>query len=718
LEKPISAFALLPLAEPPEAAEPGPGPTPKPWQMELDNAWQRERRGQAGDGAGMPGDASGSSDESDRNHESFQEDIREDEAVRIAYREPFEKLSNYLKHGLSVRVDCDKMLTEFIYEYAIKIAGRKVVLDTEAPSGDSDSPPPNDNPLRPESTDPMRHLPHHVAHLRDDQVLVLQSLDMLDKPETIETLYQHTKGGKRAQLLGFLDPSLEIKKVLSDRFSVRISFMGLDRYVAAEPGKSRQDGEQEYTVSRLLTQSERNCFADYQPEELFKTVSGLNALQFRNAMRYVSANVSAPLPSRKIFEIIRDFKTSNSADIEIPDTRFGDIGGYEPVKTQLERLIRLMKAPIPGMKRKDWKRLIPRGFVFHGPPGTGKTMFAKAIANELNATIQMISGPEIMDKYVGESENRLRRIFATARRNAPAVIFFDEFDSIAGQRSGYSDGGARANNAVVAQLLTELDGFREEQTVLVIGTTNRIDIIDEALLRPSRLRPLEIGRPDHSARRGVADKHAKNFGVDQLLIHLCKEAQNYPRPNGGDETEMAEKFLKALCDRHPPYRERYEDDKRRAGFLRDLGDFLKSLEEFRETDPATEGTLQRVSEAVLKIGEQNGVDLTTCDPKADGSPMAADLRDLLAFVRLEASDKSPDLFYDAVIDLVAEYTEKFNNDEIRAIFQEAALEHHMEGELVTPRYLGKKIGLIHKRRDERQAQHLATDSRNRRPAAH
>src|SRR4029077_1588105 len=118
---------------------------------------------------------------------------------------------------------------------------------------------------------------------------------------------------------------------------------------------------------------------------------------------------------------------------------------------------------------------------------------AKAIANELNATIQMISGPEIMDKNVGQSEDNLRRIFATARRNAPAVVFFDEFDSIAAQRSNYADGGARANNAVVAQLLTELDGFRRDQTVLVIGTTNRIDIIDEALLRPSRLRPIEIG---------------------------------------------------------------------------------------------------------------------------------------------------------------------------------------------------------------------------------
>ena len=140
--------------------------------------------------------------------------------------------------------------------------------------------------------------------------------------------------------------------------------------------------------------------------------------------------------------------------------------------------------------------LIPRGFIFHGPPGTGKTLFAKAIATEIGGTIQVVSGPEVTDMYVGESERKLRELFAEARRNAPAVLVFDEFDSIAAKRTGRDDGGSRAGNAVVAQLLTELDGFRPEVPVLIIGTTNRIDIIDEALLRPSRFRAIKIGLPE------------------------------------------------------------------------------------------------------------------------------------------------------------------------------------------------------------------------------
>jgi SpoVK/Ycf46/Vps4 family AAA+-type ATPase len=163
--------------------------------------------------------------------------------------------------------------------------------------------------------------------------------------------------------------------------------------------------------------------------------------------------------------------------------------------------------------RLQRRKLAPRGFIFHGPPGTGKTLFAKAIANAMNATIQMVSGPEIMDMWVGKSESNLRHIFSIARRNAPAVIFFDEFDSIAMQRSGAGDGASRASNAVVAQLLTELDGFHDDQDILVIGTTNRLDIIDEALVRPSRFQPVEIGLPDEQARRQIAAIHAHTFDI-------------------------------------------------------------------------------------------------------------------------------------------------------------------------------------------------------------
>jgi SpoVK/Ycf46/Vps4 family AAA+-type ATPase len=147
----------------------------------------------------------------------------------------------------------------------------------------------------------------------------------------------------------------------------------------------------------------------------------------------------------------------------------------------------------------------------------------------------MISGPEIMDMWVGRSEGNLRRIFAVARRNAPAVIFFDEFDSIAIQRSNFGDGGSRTANAVVAQLLTEMDGFRDEQDILVIGTTNRIDIIDEALLRPSRFQPIEIGLPDEQARRKIAEIHAKGFRIELPGPRLLDLVVEYTQGFSGDE---------------------------------------------------------------------------------------------------------------------------------------------------------------------------------------
>jgi SpoVK/Ycf46/Vps4 family AAA+-type ATPase len=254
--------------------------------------------------------------------------------------------------------------------------------------------------------------------------------------------------------------------------------------------------------------------------------------------------------------LIREFKRGSSDDVEIPDITFEQIGGYEEVKHQLFEAIELITGKRPQLvqeggarsgreeaparpesdeERERRRKLAPRGFIFHGPPGTGKTLFAKAIANAMNATIQMVSGPEIMDMWVGKSESNLRRIFAIARRNAPAVIFFDEFDSIAAQRSGFTDGGSRATNAVVAQLLTELDGFHADQDILVIGTTNRLDIIDEALLRPSRFQPIHIPLPNSAARHQIAAIHARGFEVpvpDPYLLDLIAE---YTDEFNGDE---------------------------------------------------------------------------------------------------------------------------------------------------------------------------------------
>jgi len=659
--------------------------------------------------------------ESDEKNPEFNPiDLKDRSAVLTAYHHELKALARFLRNDISVLVTCDKILTEFIYEHVCAEAGKKVVLDTQQPEGEEKRSKAAEFKGALQGGDKAAEKPNLreiINNLKPDQILVVRSLDMFNTPELIDLIYLGTGQDKKPLILAFLDPSLEVKKVLTDRFSVHIQLMGLPRHVSLD------DKVQHYTVTHLLTRKERACFDKYDPEGLYKNVSGLNPIQFRNAMRYVAAEKAANSPAVDIYRCIRQFKRSTSDEIEIPDTHFNDIGGYDHIKLQLRRIIALIAGPIEGIGEKQRGQLIPRGFVFHGPPGTGKTLFAKAIANELNATIQMISGPEIMDKYVGQSEDNLRRIFSVARRNAPAVIFFDEFDSIAGQRSNYSDGGARANNAVVAQLLTELDGFRQDQTVLVIGTTNRIDIIDEALLRPSRLRPIEIGNPDFTARRSVARIHAESFGIDKQLKSLYQLTAGYAGRESDESGNIPEAFLKKLFESHAPYKKRWEIEEQRAAFGRDIREFfsfVKKQEPLAEkARPGSDEPFQKMLDKIVELGVKYGVNLLKSDSSDDKGEeqdgliptMRQDIGDLFSLLQSERrqnSENARDDFYAAVLDLIAEYAANFNNDEIRAVFQEASLEFLLEGQLITPRYLGQKIGIIRKRRDEREAVHLSS----------
>ncbi|HIE06684.1 MAG TPA: 26S protease regulatory subunit [Desulfarculaceae bacterium] len=631
--------------------------------------------------------------------DNFPAAITDNEAVRLAYRQEMDSIADYLKHGLSVLVICDKVLTEFLYEFVCHQAGRRPVLDAALPE---EMRPGLAGELDRALDGGYSNLPVLLRNLKADEVLVLRSLDLLNEAATTETLYERTVTREKPQLLAFLDPSLEVRKVLSDRFAVHIQITGLPRFLT-----SAADNDRQFTVSRLLTRQERRSFAGFDPENLYKNVSGLNAIQFRNAMRYVGAKVAENTPASEIYREIREFKITSGSEVEVPDTTFADIGGYEAVKKQLRHVISLISGDIKGVSDEQRIKLLPRGFIFHGPPGTGKTLFAKAVANELNATIQMISGPEIMDKYVGQSENNLRQVFATARRNAPAVIFFDEFDSIASQRSVYADGGARANNAVVAQLLTEMDGFRRDQAVLVIGTSNRIDIIDEALLRPSRLRPVEIGLPDVAARRQVARIHAASFGIDDYLKKFFAIVEKKPQGKLWQEQDLKE-FFTALDGpdsdlQKSPGREGSESE-----IIAELNNFSSFINDCRlERDPADLALLDELSERVQEMiarlagGTDYDSEHVTSDP---GFNEFDELMTLL--VRERSTGLDANGFLETIIDLVALHAEDFNNDEIRAVFQEASLDHHLEGSLLSPRYFGRKVGEIQRRRQERTHVHL------------
>jgi transitional endoplasmic reticulum ATPase len=165
----------------------------------------------------------------------------------------------------------------------------------------------------------------------------------------------------------------------------------------------------------------------------------------------------------------------------------------------------------------------------YGPPGTGKTLLAKAIANEAQSNFISIKGPELLNKFVGESEKGVREVFEKARSNAPTVVFFDEIDSIAGER-GQNRSDSGVGERVVSQLLTELDGLEELEDVVVIATTNRPDLIDNALLRPGRLdRHVHVPVPDEEARRKIFEVHTRDKplaeGVD--LDDLAARTDGY-----------------------------------------------------------------------------------------------------------------------------------------------------------------------------------------------
>ena len=151
----------------------------------------------------------------------------------------------------------------------------------------------------------------------------------------------------------------------------------------------------------------------------------------------------------------------------------------------------------------------PKGVLLHGPPGTGKTLLAKAVANESEANFILLNGPEIMSKFYGESEKKIRDIFDEAEKNAPSIIFIDEIDAIAPKRE---DVGGEVERRVVSQLLTMMDGLQSRGKVIVIAATNRVNAIDEALRRPGRFdREIELRAPDKKGRLQILKIHTRNM---------------------------------------------------------------------------------------------------------------------------------------------------------------------------------------------------------------
>ena len=214
--------------------------------------------------------------------------------------------------------------------------------------------------------------------------------------------------------------------------------------------------------------------------------------------------------------------------VERPQVKWADIGGMENVKQEIQEAVEL-----PLKKPEVFERMGIRpikGILLYGPPGTGKTLLTKAVANETEANFIAISGAQILSKYVGESEKILRELFRKARMAAPCILFIDEIDAIAPIRSGGGEEGNRVMERVVDTLLTEMDGLRSLKNVVVIGATNRPDMLDTALLRANRFdRIIEIGLPDERTRLEIFRIHTSSMplGKDVGLQELAKTTEGY-----------------------------------------------------------------------------------------------------------------------------------------------------------------------------------------------
>ncbi|MBU2503573.1 MAG: AAA family ATPase, partial [Nanoarchaeota archaeon] len=286
----------------------------------------------------------------------------------------------------------------------------------------------------------------------------------------------------------------------------------------------------------------------------------------------VSTNPSQPVIITENTEVILNPKAVEVTEESIPEINYEDIGGLNEEIKKIREMVE-----IPLKHPEIFQKLgiaPPKGVLLHGPPGTGKTLLAKAVANESEANFILLNGPEIMSKFYGESEKKIRDIFEEAEKSAPAIIFIDEIDAIAPKREEVS---GEVERRVVSQLLTMMDGLKSRGNVIVIGATNRVNSLDPALRRPGRFdREIEINVPGKEGRLSILKIHTrgmpltKNVKLEEIasvthgfvgadLESLAKEAamnvlrKLLPKMNLDAEAQIPPELLDQLIIKHEDF---------------------------------------------------------------------------------------------------------------------------------------------------------------------
>lgn len=476
---------------------------------------------------------------------SLPTDLRIDDAVESACTTDVAFIEEKLRRGTSVLVECDKELSLYLY-LAVRNRFRRtkdgpkmVVIDGR---------PDPQVPSRGALPRMLEQLTDAIRGATDKTVIVLLHLDVLttthtgltmEARESIPLLYENPE----VVILGFRDPSFDVPKVIKDVFPARREITGIPREA----------------LPKLITQREAKALhsSEFDVYGLYKYVSGLNPARCRRLFADLGNRRESTAGRPLAHEVYAELRKQTVTDgVELPNVNLDtDIGGYGEVKTRLNEelvdMLRSKEALTDPAEIEQLEALLPRGVIFHGPPGTGKTYFAKAIATAINATVIVVSGPELKTKWVGDSEEKLRRIFRQARQAAPAVIIFDEIDSFAHQRGSYE--GSGVEHSMVNQLLTEMDGFRKNEQVFVVATTNFLESLDGALMRPGRFEfMIEIPAPSAEDREAIMGIYNQRFGLglDKTLVkHLVRRTEGLADkekniPFSGDHIQAVARALK------------------------------------------------------------------------------------------------------------------------------------------------------------------------------